>query len=177
MNFSFQPVGNLDISVKSREHNKYDELIKYYSKKYNVDPLHLKTIIAVESNYNPKARNPKSSATGLTQIVSGTYKLIKPRAGHLTTEQVRRKLEDPKEAIETACIYLGDYIYPSAGTEKQVFYSYYMGANALSKLLEDKKGVKEYHSQAVDYVKNAMNVLQNYRAETGIPKQVDFAKS
>ncbi|NQU05034.1 MAG: transglycosylase SLT domain-containing protein, partial [Calditrichaeota bacterium] len=74
MNFSFQPVGNLDISVKLPEHNKYDELIKYYSKKYNVDPLHLKTIIAVESNYNPKARNPKSSATGLTQIVSGTYK-------------------------------------------------------------------------------------------------------
>lgn len=42
--------------------------------KYGQDPSTLMTIAGIESGFNPKAKNPKSSASGLFQFIKGTAK-------------------------------------------------------------------------------------------------------
>ena len=54
-----------------KEVNSYDSIILKYSKKYNVDPLLIKAVIAVESSYNPKIVS-HAGARGLMQLMPDT---------------------------------------------------------------------------------------------------------
>ena len=46
--------------------------INKYSSLYNIEPEIIRGIIAVESNFNPQAKNPKSSSYGLGQFIKST---------------------------------------------------------------------------------------------------------
>lgn len=46
--------------------------IKYASDLFSLDPIHLLIFAKVESNFDPKARNPKSYASGLFQFLGPT---------------------------------------------------------------------------------------------------------
>lgn len=64
------------------DEDKYDDYIAvwvdYFNKKLNlkspIDPDMVKTLIASESTFNPKAVNAK--ATGLTQITTDTLRIL-----------------------------------------------------------------------------------------------------
>lgn len=52
-------------------------MIEEYSLEAGVSSSTLTRIIRCESNFNPKAKNPNSSAKGLAQIIDGTWKHFK----------------------------------------------------------------------------------------------------
>jgi soluble lytic murein transglycosylase-like protein len=74
--------------------SRYDGLIEKLSSQYGVDPLLVKSIIKVESNFNPDAVSP-AGAMGLMQIMQDTadyYRLENPF--------------DPEQNIETGVRHL-----------------------------------------------------------------------
>lgn len=50
-----------------------DRTIRYYATLYDVNYSLAKSIAWCESQYNPYAQNPNSSATGLYQFLNGTW--------------------------------------------------------------------------------------------------------
>lgn len=61
-----------ELKTKTTSYSEnFDELIDLYSEKYRLDPMLVKAIIKVESNFNPNAVSPKG-ATGLMQLMPAT---------------------------------------------------------------------------------------------------------
>ena len=50
----------------------YQALILEASRKYDVNPALIAALIETESHFNPKAKNPRSTATGLMQLIKDT---------------------------------------------------------------------------------------------------------
>lgn len=85
----------------------FDSLIKKYAKKYGVDKKLVKAIIKKESNFNPRAVNKVSGATGLMQIKPETagadvYQRIFKKSGRPS----RYELMNPNTNIEIGVAYL-----------------------------------------------------------------------
>jgi len=51
---------------------RQNDILNTVSKKLNINPKHLKILINFESKFNPKAKNPNSSARGLIQFTNNT---------------------------------------------------------------------------------------------------------
>ncbi len=77
-----------------KSENDYEEIIRYYAKKYNVDPLLVKAVIIAESNFNPHAVS-RRGAVGLMQIMPETAKMLN-----------LKNLFDPEENIKGGTLYL-----------------------------------------------------------------------
>nr|WP_148259508.1 transglycosylase SLT domain-containing protein [Candidatus Blochmannia vafer] len=85
----------------------YDKHINYYSKLYGVDALLIKSIIQVESNYNPNVVS-KSNAVGLMQIKADTagkdiYRL-KGRLGQPSVAELKNAVTNIE--LGTAYLYI-----------------------------------------------------------------------
>ena len=165
------------ISVGIKKMDQYDEMISVIANKYRVDPLHLKTLCAIESSFNAKAMNPNSSATGLTQIIVGTYESLVPKDAHLSVAQKRKKLQNPYLNLEVAAMYLKKRIYPKHHTDKQVFFSWYLGDKALELLVSNPKALnstymKAYHPKATEFVAKAIKTLSELREKSGYTSSI-----
>lgn len=95
-------IGKLDKHMS----DSFDSIIKKYSQKYSVDAKLIKAIIKKESNFNPKAVNSSSGATGLMQIKPETagadvYQKIFKKSG----EPSRSQLKNPDRNIEIGTAY------------------------------------------------------------------------
>lgn len=72
ISFLFNTKEQINYKSKKTSKNKiYDHYIYHYAKNYGVDPLLIKAIIQVESNYNPAVIS-KSNAIGLMQLKADT---------------------------------------------------------------------------------------------------------
>ncbi len=62
---------DLDLGIIHQKSSSYQEMINKYARQYRVDADFVKSVIAVESCYNPKARSA-AGASGLMQLMPAT---------------------------------------------------------------------------------------------------------
>lgn len=79
---------------KIRDGKKYEPIIHFYSKKYDVDPHLIKAVILAESNFNPYAVSRKG-ALGLMQLMPETARMLN-----------LKNVFDPEENIRGGTLYL-----------------------------------------------------------------------
>lgn len=76
--------------------DRYDELIIKYAREYRLDPRFLKSIMAAESEFDPKAVSP-AGARGLMQVMPTTSAQMGVPAS---------RLNDPEEGIKAGAAYI-----------------------------------------------------------------------
>jgi hypothetical protein len=129
--------------------NRFDDIIMKHSKKSGVDFNLIKSIILVESNFNPTAVSPKG-AQGLMQLIPDT-------AARFDVADVF----DPDQNIRGGCDYLKYLIELFDGDLELVLSSYNAGENLVKRI----KRVPNYR-ETQNYVQK---VIQIYgRAQTSL---------
>lgn len=105
--------------------NNFDDLINQYSQLYNVPAALIKSIMATESAFNPYAKNPNSSASGLMQLVKGTAEWMSQKfniAFDWTTQRY-----DPAKNVQLGTAYLADQLNRFGGDIPKTIAAYYSG--------------------------------------------------
>lgn len=116
--------------------------------KYNVNPYVILGIISGESNFYARAKNKKSSATGLAQMVEGTGKYIHTTVLGYKTPYNHESQKDPKVSIK----YMLGY------------FKYLKKYNSYDSALGEYCGSKSYYS------KTYRNKLVNNMVALGLSK-------
>lgn len=112
--------------------NEYDEIIKKYAEKYQVDYTLIKSVIAQESSFDEKAYNKGSGASGLMQLLPSTYKEIMGKSD-------ASDIMNPESNIEAGTKYLSLMLKKYKGDKESALASYYAGSNNV-----DKNGKGKY---------------------------------
>ena len=116
--------------------------------KYNVNPYVILGIISGESNFYARAKNKKSSATGLAQMVEGTGRYIHTSILGYTTPYNHESQKDPRVSIK----YMLGY------------FKYLKKYNSYDSALGEYCGSKSYYS------KTYRNKLVNNMVALGLSK-------
>ncbi len=127
----------------------FDDSIRQHAERERVDPRLVRSVVLVESNFNPKAVSPKG-ARGLMQLMPGTAR----RYG------VRNSF-DPHENIRGGTAYLSDLLGMFGGDLVRTLAAYNAGEGAVQKY----RGVPPY-PETQEYVRRAMLV---YSGSSAIP--------
>lgn len=98
-----------------------DYWIKLYSKQYDLDWKMVKAMMVVESNLNPKARNPKSSSYGVGQAIYSTNKWIHGLLGYKDFNHYKTPLQ---RQVEVSCKYLSILNKQYKGNKKKMLMAY-----------------------------------------------------
>src|SRR6185369_3238507 len=101
--------------------SQYDRLIEQYADQYNVDPILVRAVIQVESNFDPQCTSNKG-ARGLMQLMPETAQ----RYG------VKRIL-DPAENIRGGVAYLADLLEMFSFDLPRVLAAYNAGEGAVTR--------------------------------------------
>lgn len=91
--------------------NRIHQLVEHAANQYNVDPLLVHAVIAVESNYNPYAVSPVG-AQGLMQLMPGTARQLGVRNAFDAEENIRagvRHLRDLQDLYKDDRLALAAY--------------------------------------------------------------------
>lgn len=127
-------------------HNRqsaYDVWIEKYGKQYEVDPVLIRAVIQIESNFNPKAKSNKG-ARGLMQLMPATARAYGVPHG---------MIHDPEWNIIGGTRYLSALIKAYEGNLPLVLAAYNAGEGAV----ERYKGVPPY-PETRTYVRKGMSV-------------------
>ena len=119
----------------------FDDAIRRHAERERVDPRLVKSVMLVESNFNPKALSPKG-ARGLMQLMPGTAR----RYGVQNSW-------DPHENIRGGTAYLSDLLGMFDGDIVRTLAAYNAGEGAVQRY----RGVPPY-PETQEYVRRAMLV-------------------
>jgi hypothetical protein len=119
----------------------FDDTIRRHAERERVDPRLVKSVMLVESNFNPKALSPKG-ARGLMQLMPGTAR----RYGVQNSW-------DPHENIRGGTAYLSDLLGMFDGDIVRTLAAYNAGEGAVQRY----RGVPPY-PETQEYVRRAMLV-------------------
>ena len=134
--------GNLNWLAKQRNRpSKFDEMIERYGRRYRVDPVLIRAVIQVESDFNPNCVSSKG-ARGLMQLMPGTAK----RYGVL-------RIHDPEENIAGGVHYLADLLEMFYDDVPRALAAYNAGEGAVAKY----KGIPPYEETS-NYVTRTLTV-------------------
>ena len=104
-----------------------DKIVQDRAAYYKVDPNDIRRIIWHESRGNPEAKNPKSSASGLMQLLQGTFKLKNPF--------------DPYENIDRGTKYYADMLKQFKGDKALAARAYAWGPGWTSQWLRNGRSL------------------------------------
>ncbi len=127
----------------------FDDAIRRHAERERVDPRLVKSVMLIESNFNPKALSPKG-ARGLMQLMPGTAR----RYGVQNSW-------DPLENIRGGTAYLSDLLGMFDGDIVRTLAAYNAGEGAVQRY----RGVPPY-PETQEYVRRAMLV---YGGSTSLP--------
>jgi soluble lytic murein transglycosylase-like protein len=128
----------------ARQHDrrsKYDDIIERHAERFRVDPVLVRAVIQVESDFNPNVVSHKG-ARGLMQLIPATAKRYRVKNIH-----------DPDENIRGGVNYLRDLLEMFPGNLPRALAAYNAGENAVAR----HKGIPPF-KETQTYVKRAMTV-------------------
>ena len=103
----------------------WDSIIGQFSGIYNVPVALVKAIMSVESGGNPYAKNPDSSASGLMQVIHGTWDYV-ANTFNIATDWTKDRF-DPTKNIQVGTAYLGQQLNRYNGDIPSAIAAYYSG--------------------------------------------------
>lgn len=133
-----------DYTWLARQRNrrtKYDPAIERYADRYSVDPVLVRAVIQVESDFNPNCVSHKG-ARGLMQLMPETAR----RYGVA-------RIHDPEENIRGGIHYLADLLQMFSNDLPRVLAAYNAGENAVARY----GGIPPYEETS-NYVQRALTV-------------------
>ncbi|MEO6488089.1 MAG: lytic transglycosylase domain-containing protein [Thermoanaerobaculia bacterium] len=128
----------------ARQHDRrsrFDELIEQYARQYRVDPILVRAVIQVESDFNP-ATVSRKGARGLMQLMPGTAKRYRVS-----------DIQDPAQNIRGGVHYLRDLLELFRNDLPRSLAAYNAGENAVIRY----GGIPPY-AETSTYVKRALTV-------------------
>jgi soluble lytic murein transglycosylase-like protein len=131
--------------------SSYDAFIDRYAAQYRVDPVLVRAVIAVESNFDPRCVSNKG-ARGLMQLMPENAR-----------EYGVRNVFDPEENIRGGVHNLADLLARYRGDLHRVLAAYNAGGGAVSKY----GGIPPYE-ETMTYVKRALTVYYGTPYEQGV---------
>jgi soluble lytic murein transglycosylase-like protein len=141
---SSRPRSISDYQWLARQHDRrsqYDPIIERYARQYRVDPVLVRAVIQVESDFDPQCVSRKG-ARGLMQLMPGTAKRYRVQ-----------RIHDPNENIRGGIHYLRDLLMLFRNDLPRVLAAYNAGENAVIRF----KGIPPYE-ETDTYVKRALTV-------------------
>lgn len=133
-----------DYTWLARQRNRrtqYDPAIERYAGRYGVDPVLVRAVIQVESDFNPNCVSLKG-ARGLMQLMPGTAR----RYGV-------GRIHDPEENIRGGIHYLADLLQMFSNDVTRALAAYNAGENAVARY----GGIPPYEETST-YVQRALTV-------------------
>jgi soluble lytic murein transglycosylase-like protein len=121
--------------------SSYDAYIERYASQYRVDPILVRAVIQVESDFNPRCISNKG-ARGLMQLMPETER-----------QYGVRNVFDPEENIRGGIHNLADLLGRYRGDLNRVLAAYNAGEGAVAKY----RGIPPYE-ETMTYVKRALTV-------------------
>jgi len=149
------------LAKQRNRRSKYDRIIERHSDKFGVDPILVRAVIQVESNFDPNSIS-RRGARGLMQLMPETAQ----RYGVM-------KIFDPEENIRGGVHYLADLIQMFPHDLPRALAAYNAGENAVLKYA----GIPPY-DETMTYVKRALTVYYGspYGQATWFPGGKDGKK-
>jgi soluble lytic murein transglycosylase-like protein len=121
--------------------SRYDAYIERYASQYRVDPILVRAVIQVESDFNPRCISNKG-ARGLMQLMPETER-----------QYGVRNVFDPEDNIRAGIHNLADLLGRYRGDLSRVLAAYNAGEGAVAKY----RGIPPYQ-ETMNYVKRALTV-------------------
>jgi len=121
--------------------SQYDRMIERYADQFNVDPILVRAVIQVESDFNPQCTSGKG-ARGLMQLIPETAQ----RYGV-------KDIYDPEQNIRGGVAYLADLLEMFSHDVPRALAAYNAGEGAVTR----HGGIPPYN-ETMTYVKRALTV-------------------
>lgn len=156
----------------------YEEYVVKYSKKYNVDPVLVFSVIKVESGFDPNAQS-EVDARGLMQIMNDAYDWLKFRLNDDRSHSFE-DMYDPELNIEYGSYYLSYLMDKYDNSIDLTAAAYHCGMNQVDSWLEsgtiDKDNfnvddIPDQNDQTAHYINKINNAYNGYTevlSEAGI---------
>jgi len=142
------------LAKQRNRRSKYDPAIERYSDRFGVDPILVRAVIQVESNFDPKSIS-RRGARGLMQLMPKTAQRYNVR-----------NIFDPQENIRGGIHYLADLLQMFPHDLPRTLAAYNAGENAVLKYA----GIPPF-DETTTYVKRALTVYYGapYGQATSFP--------
>ncbi len=129
------------LAKQRNRRSRFDPMIERYAVQYRVDPVLVRAVIQVESDFNPNCVSTKG-ARGLMQLIPETAR----RYGVA-------RIVDPEQNIRGGVHYLSDLLQMFSGDLPRALAAYNAGENAVARF----GGIPPYEETST-YVKRALTV-------------------